>query len=182
VVLLAFQGSGATCRALENLHVSLDNVQARAAVAVGILIGAHSSITIDVDERTLGQVQHKVTAGAGLGEGGDAEPAGLAVAAGATVAGDGVANDFATSRGLMKLRSIGEVTDDGDSGDVARGGGAEGAGSVGRDTGSTAEEERRHVLRLEERSPISVGDGLRCAEMAILLLVEVWWLFEGQIA
>lgn len=107
----------------------------------------------------LGQVQHEVTAGAALGEGSDAEPAGLAVAAGAAVAGDSIANDFAAGRGLVKLRGIGQVADDGDSGNGARGGGAKGASSVGRDAGSAAEEEGRHGCGFERNVRIRLAMG-----------------------
>lgn len=92
----------------------------------------------------LGQAQQEVTARP-LHKGSDAEPARLAVVLGAAVAGDGVADELAAGGGLVHLGGVGQVADDVDPGNGARGGGGEGAGGAGRDVGGAAEEEGRHV-------------------------------------
>jgi hypothetical protein len=102
-----------------------------------------------LDFSPLGQAEHEVAAGA-FSKAGDTEPAGLAVVLGTGVAGDGVADDVAPATGLLQLRGVGEVANDGDLGDGARRRGAEGAGGSGRGEGGAAGDERRHGVRMDE--------------------------------
>lgn len=91
----------------------------------------------------LGQGQEKVLAGT-LSKASDAKPRGLAVVAGARVAGNGVLDDLAARVGGHELGRVGEVADDGDAGDGARRRGAEGAGGRGHGGGGAADKHRGH--------------------------------------
>ena len=86
----------------------------------------------------LRQAGYKIAAGLAVGEGGDAEPAGAAVLAGALVAGDGVLDDLAAAGGGLHLGGGAQVADQGDLGDVAAGGGREGGALLPRDPGEGA--------------------------------------------
>lgn len=86
----------------------------------------------------------EVVAATALEESSDAEPAGLAVIAGAAVAGDGVLDDLAAAAGGDNLGGVSEVADDGHAGNGARGGGAEGAGSAKGGGSGAAEHEGGH--------------------------------------
>lgn len=152
---------------------TLDNVEGGAVLALGILVDVHGGIALNVDEGAgrenvnailvatalehnvpAGKAEHEVTAGA-LSKGSDAEPAGLAVLLGAAVAGDSISDNFAAGGGLVELRGVGEVADDGDLSNGSGRGGAEGAGGGGRCDGSTTEEERRHVDKV---ALVSLGE------------------------
>lgn len=89
----------------------------------------------------LGQAGQVVAAGTLGLEGGDAEPAGGAVVAGARVGGDGVLDDLAAAGGGLELGGGGQVADDGHLGQRPRGRGGERAA---RGEGGTAGEEGRH--------------------------------------
>lgn len=125
--------------ASENLNAALNNAEATAGVAVGVGVGVGGAVALDEDGGALRQV-HKEVSGRALGEAGDAEPAGLAVLAGAVVAGDGVADDLAVVAGGVELGRVREVANNGDAGDGARRRGAEGAGGGGLAEGGAAEE------------------------------------------
>ena len=75
----------------------------------------------------LRQAGYKIAAGLAVGEGGDTEPAGAAVLAGALVARDGVLDDLTAGVKGLDLRRSGQVADQGDLGDLAAGRGGEGA-------------------------------------------------------
>lgn len=94
----------------------------------------------------LGQAQQKVLART-VHKARHAEPAGLAVLLAPAVARDGVSDVFLgvlLGAADLGLGRIGQVADDGDAGDGARGGGAECAGSSSCGGGGAAEKERRH--------------------------------------
>ncbi|KAI9166738.1 Glutathione synthetase large chain [Paramyrothecium foliicola] len=145
---------------------TLNNVERGAVLAVGVLVVAQGGLALNVDEGSdkfksakpekrsgsrfqegvvdapLGQAQ-QVVAASGLGdEVGDAEPAGLAVVAGARVAGDGVADELAAVGAGVQLWGVGQVADDGHAGEGARRRGAEGTGRSGG--GGATEESGRH--------------------------------------
>lgn len=69
----------------------------------------------------LRQAGYKIAAGLAVGEGGDAEPAGAAVVAGARAARDGVLDDLAAGAGGLELGLRGQVADQGDLSDLAAG-------------------------------------------------------------
>ena len=69
----------------------------------------------------LRQAGYKIAAGLAVGEGGDTEPAGAAVFAGARAARDGVLDDLAAGAGGLELGLRGQVADQGDLSDLAAG-------------------------------------------------------------
>lgn len=91
----------------------------------------------------LGQGQKVIAAGA-LSEAGDAEPRGLAVLLRARVAGDSVLDNLATAASRDDLGGVGQVANDGDAGERARGRGAESTSGASRSGGSATEKHGRH--------------------------------------
>lgn len=97
----------------------------------------------------LGQTLEVVAARALVLKGSDAEPRGLLVLAAARVGRDGVLEDLAAVGGRGQLRGPGQVADDGQLGDGARGRAAEGTGGEARGGhGGAAGDERHFFWRL----------------------------------
>lgn len=131
---------------LENFNVALNDAQAGSRLAIGILVAFNAGLAFNVNHGALGQAQQEVFS-VTLSEACDAEPARLAVVLGASVASDGVSENFAAGAGGLDLGGISEVAYNGDASERSRGRSAERAGSASRGGGCAAEQEGRHCCR-----------------------------------
>lgn len=122
--------------------LTLCKVQTRLLLALGILIRTHGSISLDINQRSLGQVQQEIALRAFILERRDLEPARLPVRRAAIRASNRITDDLVTRSSSLDLGLCAQPAGQDHLGDGARRRGAEraavSAGSVAVSTSKTA--------------------------------------------